>query len=255
MTTTIQVNGIDRQIRPGLVAVEDLYQIAKEGGERLFLSRDDDIDIPLSPSEHLVVRGGERFVLGASAIEDNPPVRNPVQPEFNGLRELSFSRAKVTGAALLKEDPDLPTGRLFVDIDTGVDVEIPSNMTIVLQDADSYFVIPASSDADASLIDIEECSLHDRPPPKGKKYRIRIDRGKHRVDSTEITGAAILSLVDKTPTEWSLNQKLHGGKRIRIAPEEVVNLAQPGIERFETVPKQAQQGQRLLWLSLEVPPE
>ena len=239
MQATIQLDGHQKPINAGLVSVDDLYQIADCIGERIFLSREDGIDIPLLSGEFILIRGGERLVVGASSIEGDPPLRNPVRPAFNGSHNLALAKAKITGKALKEQDEKFPNGRLFADIEDGVDVEIKDDMTILIQDADSYFVIPPSSD---DAIDLEECGKHDRRPPKGHKYRIRIDGAKHAVDSSEITGAGILALVEKRDDEWSLNQKLHGGKRERIEANDQVDLSRPGIERFETVRRQAQQG-------------
>lgn len=199
--------------------------------------------VTLTETLKRLVHGGENFVTRASSIENNPPLRNEIRPEFNGSHDLAFSSAKTTGKALKERDDKFPQGRLFADINGGVDVEIPDDMTIVVQDADSYFVIPPATEAgDDSSIDIEECGKHERRPPKGHKYSIRIDGDKYTVDSTEITRAAILALAGKNSDEWLLNQKLHGGRRVRIEAEDTVNLARPGIERFETVRRQAQQG-------------
>ena len=239
MKPTIQIDGQEKPIHSGLVSVDDLYKIADCSEERIFLSREDGIDIPLLSGEFILIRGGERLVAGKSSIEDNPPLRNEVRPEFNGSRNLALPKAKITGHALKEQDDKFPQGRLFADIKDGVDVEIVDDMTIVVQDADSYFVIPPASD---DAIDLEECGRNDRRPPKGHKYRIRIDGDKHTVDSAEITGAGILALVGKRDDEWSLNQKLHGGKRERIESNDQVDLSRPGIERFETVRRQAQQG-------------
>ena len=205
----------------------------------MFLGRDDGIDIPLLRGENLIVHGGERFVVGKSSIEDNPPLRNEVRPEFNRTRELALERAKISGKALKECDDKFPQGRLFADIEDGVDAEVADDMTIIVQDADSYFVIPPASD---DAIDLEECGKHDRPPPRGHKYRIRVDGQKYTVNSEEITGAGILELAGKRDEEWSLNQKLRGGKRERIEADDKVDLSRPGIERFETVRRQAQQG-------------
>lgn len=57
-----------------------------------------------------------------------------------------------------------------------------------------------------------------------------------------ISGVEVLALVNKRPGEWSLNAKLRDGARQRVGPEEVVNLGEGVIERFETVPMQVQQG-------------
>lgn len=239
MKPTIQIDGQETPIRAGLVSIDALYEIADCGEGRIFLSREDGINIPLSAGEYLIIRGGERFVVGKSSIEDNPPLGNEVRPEFNGSRNLALPQAKTTGKALKERDDKFPQGRLFADIEGGVDVEIADDMTIVVQDADSFFVIPPTS---GDAIDLEECGKHDRRPPKGHQYRIRIDGDKYTVDSAEITGAGTLALADKRDDEWSLNQKLHGGKRERIKANDAVDLSRPGIERFETVRRQAQQG-------------
>ena len=239
MKPSIQIAGQEKAIQSGLISVADLYELADCSEERIFLSREDGIDIPLLPGEHLVIHGGERFVVGINSIEDNPPLRNEVRPEFNGARNLCLRKAKLTGKALKERDDKFPQGRLFADIKDGVDVEIADDMMIVVQDADSYFVIPPSSE---DAIDLEECAKNNRRPPKGHKYRIRIDGEKHTVESAKITRASILALVGKREDEWSLNQKLHGGKRKRIKANDPVDLSRPGIERFETVRRQAQQG-------------
>ncbi len=239
MQTTIQIDGQEKSIHLGLVSIDELYEIADCSEGRIFLSREDGIDIPLLSGEYLLIRGGERFVGGKSSIEDNPPLRNEVRPEFNGSRDLALSKAKITGKALKERDDKFPKGRLFADIEEGVDVEIADDTTIIVQDADSYFVIPPATD---DAIDLEECGKNDRRPPKGHKYRIRIDGEKYTVNSAEITGAGILALAEKRDDEWSLNQKLHGGRRERIEANNQIDLSRPGIERFETVRRQAQQG-------------
>ena len=237
----IQIDGQEKPIHLGFIPVTVLYELADCNGKRLFLNREDGIDIPLLPKEYLIIHGGEKFVVGErSSIENNPPLRHEIQPEFNGSC-IALSTAKITGKALKERDDKFPQGRLFADIEDGVDMEIADDLTIVVQDEDSYFVIPPIVNGDDS-IDIEECGKHGRRPPKGKKYRIRIDGDKYTVATEDTTGTEILALVGKNFDEWSLNQKLRGGKREKIDADEKVNLACPGIERFETVRRQAQQG-------------
>ena len=239
MEVKIQINGEEKLIEQGLHSVHELLTIMKLGENRIFLSREDDIDIPLMSEEYLVIHGGEDFVAGSSDIENNPPLRNAITPEFNGNRKNSLKQAKILGKALKEWDEELPNGRLFVDVSGGVDVEIMDDMMIVVQETDSYFVIPSDEN---DIVDLEECSKHERRPPKCGKYRIRIDGKRYVIDSPDLTGAAILTLVGKDANSWFLNQKLHGGKRTRIKPEDTVDFAKPGVERFETVRKQAQQG-------------
>ena len=239
-TIEIAVDGKTFQAPSGLTLVSEILNTSAVTGKVLFLSRDDDIDIPLLPEECLVLRGGEVFVTGASCIEDNPPVRNQLKPEFNGSHDLALPYAKITGHDLKSHDDKFPNGRLFVDIADSVDAEIPDEITIVVQDSDSFFVIPPASVVD-DAIDVEECAHNDRKPPVAEKYRIRIDGEKHIVQESKVSGVAILALVGKSIDDWSLNQKLKGGRRLKI-DDDIVDLSKPGIERFETVPKQAQQG-------------
>ena len=241
MEVSITINGEKRSIPAGILSVNFLYETAECDGGQIFLSLEGDIDIPLLPEEHLIIHGGEEFVVGKSGVENNPPLRKGVNFSFNGS-DFALGKPKITGKALKKHDKEISDGRLFVDIDGGVDVEILDDMTVVLQDGDSYFVIPPSDSEDLDLIDIEECGKRERRPPKGRSYKIRVDREKYRVDSAKITGAAILELVGKNFQEWSLNQKFCGGRRERIEADEEVDLTRPGVERFETIRRQAQQG-------------
>ena len=236
----IYINDQKKSISPGLVSIDKLYALTDSGEKHIFLNREGDIDIPLLPKEYILIHGDEKFVAGVSTIESNPLLRNEVRPEFNGSHNLTFPNTKITGKLLKERDDKFPQGRLFADIKDGIDMEISDDMTMVVQDKDSYFIIP-SMDGDGS-IDIEECSKNGCRPPKSKKYSIRIDGDKYRVSSQKITGADILALAGKNDTEWSLNQKLHGGKREKIKAEDTVDLTCPGLERFETVCRQAQQG-------------
>ena len=74
------------------------------------------------------------------------------------------------------------------------------------------------------------------------KYEIRVDDKYVTVERGTLTGREILALVRKDYTEWTLNQKLRGGRRKPIEPDQEVDITRPEIERFETVKKQAQQG-------------
>ena len=129
---------------------------------------------------------------------------------------------------------------LFADLEGSVDALIHSDFTLVIQECDSYFTIPSNND---DSIDLEECAKKDRKPPKGQEfYKIKIDGKKYTVEEEKKMGSEILGLVGKTYEEWSLNQKFCGGRRVPIKPEDFVDFTQKGIERFETIRKQAQQG-------------
>lgn len=94
-------------------------------------------------------------------------------------------------------------------------------------------------------LDIEEFAKahsEDRRKPGARVYIIRIDRERKRVREPELNGTQILALVDKTPETHKLFQKLRGGQTKVINPCEVVSFVEPGVERFQTIPKDTTEG-------------
>jgi len=238
MKIVIQIDGQDHSLRAGLIKIKDLYELADCGDKRLCLIRNDDTEIPMMSGEYLNIHGGEVLKTNKDLVEEISR-SNDVKPLFNGARDIVIDSVKITGKQLKNLDATFPNGRLFIETQGEVDVEIEDDMTIILQDQDSFFVIPPSS---GDVIDHEECGKHNRQPPKGFNYSIRIDGAKHIVKSSILSGAEILSLAEKRVDEWSLNKKWHFGKRERVKANEKIDLSLCGIERFETVPKQAQYG-------------
>lgn len=94
------------------------------------------------------------------------------------------------------------------------------------------------------IVDIEECARAGRHPhPHARAYLIRVDKEKIRVNGPKITGREILELAEKKPPEkYILRQVLRGGALEKIELDEVVDLARPGIEKFKTMLKTAQDG-------------
>lgn len=242
MSIKIQIDGNSHEISGGLVEANAIYELAGCGDKQLFLNQSDEIDIPLDRNIYLIIQNNMSFVSGKSKIEDNPPLRNHIRLTFNGEPSPEISKAKLTGGEIKKFESELSDGRLFADISIGPDVEISDDMRLLVQPNDSFFIIPASEGSKfGEPIDIEECSRHDRRPPKGKNYLIRVDKNKYFVEE-RISGKEILALANKETTEWALNQKFKGGRRERIKSDDIVNVSKRGVERFETVRLQAQQG-------------
>jgi hypothetical protein len=92
------------------------------------------------------------------------------------------------------------------------------------------------------LVDLEECAKTGRPVPRARRYQIRIDRERFIVNAPTITGREILRLAGKTPEEYLLHQRLRGGVTKSIEPDEVVDLTNPGPERFMTMKRETQEG-------------
>jgi hypothetical protein len=91
--------------------------------------------------------------------------------------------------------------------------------------------------------DLEECGRHGRKPRPANSYRIVVDRTPFTVHQHSMTGAEILTMVGKPASDWSLTEKLPGGRRERIQPEQVIVFHHHAVERFETSPNKVKNGE------------
>lgn len=92
------------------------------------------------------------------------------------------------------------------------------------------------------VIDVEELARAGKPVPKGKKYRIRIDKEKYVVENATLTGREILKLAGKTPETHILYLHSRGGQSRVIGADEMVDLTTPGVERFTTMKRENTEG-------------
>ena len=93
------------------------------------------------------------------------------------------------------------------------------------------------------LVDIEECGKAGHRPPKGLRYRIRIDKQHHIVRVTSMTGRQLLELACKLPVErFSISQKFKGGKTESVELDEFADFTRLGVERFMTLPLDQSEG-------------
>lgn len=94
------------------------------------------------------------------------------------------------------------------------------------------------------IIDLEEFAKSGKiPPTQCRGYRIRIGKQFYTVTRSMMTGRELLELASKTPPErFRIDQKFRGGETKRVGLEETVNLATPGVERFQTLPLDQTEG-------------
>lgn len=84
------------------------------------------------------------------------------------------------------------------------------------------------------VVDLEEYACSGRPIPKYVRYfRIKVDREKHNVQ-TPISTSEILIVAGLDPSEYLLKQKTKDGEWIKLEPDQLVDLREPGIERFKS---------------------
>ncbi|MGD0262431.1 MAG: multiubiquitin domain-containing protein [Verrucomicrobiota bacterium] len=92
-------------------------------------------------------------------------------------------------------------------------------------------------------VDLEIHAKAGKKPPKAKRYRIRVDDRYFVVTQPSMTGRQILVLAGKTPPEnFILTEKSKGGALHTVELDEVVDFTKPGVERFNTLPRQVQEG-------------
>jgi hypothetical protein len=95
---------------------------------------------------------------------------------------------------------------------------------------------------ETELIDVEEYFKAGKPIPHGRRYLIKVDTKKIELRKQIVTGREILEAAGKKPERFQLNQKLRGGMVKKIGLEDRVDLAEPGIERFMTIPLDQTEG-------------
>lgn len=93
------------------------------------------------------------------------------------------------------------------------------------------------------VVDLEDYAKKGKTPPKGHKYKIKIDRENYTVDKECMTGAEILAEAGKTPEKFMLRQIFSNGNVITIQPEQVVCFTEPGIEKFKTLANDHTEGE------------
>ena len=82
----------------------------------------------------------------------------------------------------------------------------------------------------------------DRHGPQ-RKYEIKIDRDSFETPISRITGRELLKLAGKKPAEgYAIYLKVKGGQPRRIDLNQKIDLSQPGVERFVTLPLDQTEG-------------
>lgn len=93
------------------------------------------------------------------------------------------------------------------------------------------------------IVDVEEYAKEGKAPPKGVRYRIRIDKQKYDVDVPAMTGRELLELAGKRPPErYRIDMKLRGGETRLVPLDESADFTTPGLERFMTLPLDQTEG-------------
>lgn len=75
------------------------------------------------------------------------------------------------------------------------------------------------------------------------RFKVQIDKNIYETSNPTPTGKELLALAGKEPvTQYALYMKQHGGQPVRIQLDQRVNLAEPGVEKFITLPLDQTEG-------------
>ena len=89
------------------------------------------------------------------------------------------------------------------------------------------------------VVDLEEYACSGKPLPKRVKYYlIKVDDEKYRVQSP-ITAKEILLIADLDPCDYRLEQKFRGGETKPLDPDHLIDLREPGVEKFVSIVNQS----------------
>ncbi len=91
-------------------------------------------------------------------------------------------------------------------------------------------------------VDVEEIAKRGEEVPRARRYIIWVDKQRVAVESPRISGAEILSRVGKIADTHKLYQHIRGKQPVLVAPDDIVDLTMPGVERFTTMPKDTTEG-------------
>lgn len=95
------------------------------------------------------------------------------------------------------------------------------------------------------VIDLEEHAKAGKPVPKEQEYKFRVDKTEVTVTQEKITGTEILTLAGKTPPQNFILQQKIKGQVVRIGLNDTVDLTEPGVERFMTIPNEVTEGEAI----------
>ena len=81
------------------------------------------------------------------------------------------------------------------------------------------------------------------PPDTGPDYKVQVDKDFVEIPTSHPTGRELLEFAGKKPAEhWAIYLKVKGAQPKRIGLDDKIDLAQPGVERFVTLPLDQTEG-------------
>jgi antitoxin component of MazEF toxin-antitoxin module len=142
--TEIDVAGEKLAITPGAKRGQDLMDLAQiVAPEQIVLEVEDDVDIAISATDVIIIRGKERFSIGSGhpQLPDNPVLRNPIGAMLNDQPLGHGRHGKATVAELVAWSGGGHQD-VWVDLDGLADALLEPGDRIVIQKKDHFITVP-----------------------------------------------------------------------------------------------------------------
>ena len=238
----VKINDQHFELNTGMYEGSKLIELAKlEPDQKLLLDIKGDVDIPITPQDLVYLTGNETLISGKFDGPDSPNSHKCRGIVINGETVEDVFNLKLTGLQikeLLFED--CLDKALYVELENEPDYIVDNDASIVLNQTFGFLLVTKSV-SESDIPDLEECACKGEKPPKHEKYKIKVDKQKHKVNSPRLTGREILQLAGYDESRY-LYQKFANGERRQIELDEKVDFTEPGIERFHTMRCEHQEG-------------
>lgn len=145
----VVIAGHHVKIVPGLHKGSDLRAVGHvPEHEQLLLEVNEEIDVPVTNTDLVLIHGGEEFSVGGHPLPDNPDRICPLPIKVNHDRH-EVSKAKLTFAEILNlYGPDSEGSMITLDIPHLADEGLPSGSRVVLSPHMVFLVTPCGNVGD-----------------------------------------------------------------------------------------------------------
>lgn len=116
-----------------------------------------------------------------------------------------------------------------------IQVEVHEERHVAVTECDGEIVVD-------EVVDIEIYVREKKRIPLARAYRIRIDKVYHTVEQPSLKARDLLTLAGKLPPEKYVLRQIVNGRPVKLELDDIVDFRAPGVEKFKTMLKTAQDG-------------
>jgi|UniRef100_B0T6R0 hypothetical protein len=114
-------------------------------------------------------------------------------------------------------------------------IEIHEERDVQVTECDGEIVVD-------EVVDIEIYVREKKRVPLARAYRIRVDKDYYIVEQPSMKARDLLVLAGKSPPEKYVLRQIIDGHPVKLELEATIDFRAPGVEKFKTMLKTAQDG-------------